>query len=119
MNKHQVSNSTPYLYAITRRDLSPIYAATQASHAIFAASQALHDSNSEQPHFCICTAKDEDSLRNAAQNLEQLGIRFTAWYEPDLDNQLTAIATECIYGEQRKHFNHFQLLKMQTLEVCA
>ena len=115
----QVSNSsqTSYLYAITRRDLTFPQMAVQASHAIFEAAQHYHDPQVEHPHFCLCTVRDEERLRAAAAKLERLGIRFKAWYEPDKDNQLTAIATEPISGEKRRHMRDFQLLKVPEGEM--
>ena len=88
-----------------------------ASHAIYAAAQALHNPDIEQPHFAMCAAKDEDALRSLCERLEQSGIRFKAWHEPDLNHQLSAIATEPISGEGRKHFSNYPLLKLQTEEV--
>jgi hypothetical protein len=58
-------------------------------------------------------------LRKAVDNLTAAGIRFQAWYEPDLNNELTAIATEPVCGEQRQHFKRFELLKTPKVEVCA
>jgi hypothetical protein len=96
-------------------------AAAQASHAIFAAAQTLYDPSKEQPHFCICTVKNEEALYKVIEVLQKNGIRYTVWHEPDFPGvPLTAIATEPVAGEQRRLFKRCQLLKEKTpMELCA
>lgn len=49
------------------------------------------------------------------EKLKVAGVKLTPFYESDLNNQLTAFATEPITGEQRKLFRNFQLLKAESL----
>ena len=68
----------------------------------------------------MATAADEDELRDLCATLEREGIPFYAWEEPDLNNQLTAIATGPITGSQRKLFRRFPLLREPSAEtVCT
>jgi len=39
------------------------------------------------------------------------GLRLIVWREPDKNNEITAIATEPIFGAKRKLFKKLQLLK--------
>ncbi len=106
------TDETAYIYIITRRDLPITQQAVQSGHAIWEASQAFSQLQTEHPHFCLCAVKDEKRLRHDLDKLVKAGIRITAWYEPDFENNpLTAFATEPISGERRHLFRNFQLLK--------
>lgn len=100
-----------YMYAITRDDLSPAQRAVQAGHAAIEASRAFISKDDEHPSLILCTLKGEDQLRRAANDLESKGIQLKRWYEPDRNNELTAIASRPIVGDDRKLFKKFQLLK--------
>lgn len=54
---------------------------------------------------------DEFSLQLAARNLNKHGIAYRAFAEPDLDGQTTALATEPLRGDARKHFRKYRLLE--------
>jgi hypothetical protein len=58
--------------------------------------------------------KDESALHRARDRLESFGIRFKTFTEPDLGNQMTALATEAIHGDLRRVFRKYQLLKGET-----
>ncbi len=45
-------------------------------------------------YLCQLSAKNEFELEKLARKAEERGIKFIRFYEPDLDNQLTAIALE-------------------------
>lgn len=99
------------MYAITRKDLSTPQQAVQAGHAAIEASRAFLGKDDEHPSLIICTMKNEDQLRRAADDLERQGIRLKRFYEPDIGNQLTAFSTEPLTGESRKAMRKFQLMK--------
>jgi len=42
--------------------------------------------------------------------IERSGILYKEFLEPDIGNQLTAIATEPICGDRRKVFKKFKLM---------
>lgn len=44
--------------------------------------------------------------------LKDVGINYVEFIEPDIGDQLTAIASDVVYGEQRKIFKKFQLFKI-------
>ena len=87
----------------------------QSGHAIWEASKAFSHLTSDHPHFCICNVRDEKRLIHDMEKLKVAGVKLTPFYESDLNNQLTAFATEPITGEQRKLFRNFQLLTAESL----
>lgn len=104
-------NSKKYVYIITRTDLPPPVATVMSCHAAMEASLAFSDSKSDHPHICLCAVKNEANLISGALHLNSYGIRFYAWYEPDRNNELTALATAPISGNQRRYLRKFQCLK--------
>jgi len=59
----------------------------------------------------VCTVRNESRLISAIKKLEKHNIRFMPFVEPDMNNELTAIATEPLQGDIRKVFKDFQLLQ--------
>jgi peptidyl-tRNA hydrolase len=84
------------LYIVTRRDLSPGLQAAQVAHAAFQfgyehrplATQWLQESN----FLIILSVEDEVTLKERAAEAESRNLPVTYFYEPDIGNQLTAIA---------------------------
>lgn len=64
----------------------------------------------EHPHLVLCGIKSEQSLWTVLRRLESLGIAYKPFRDSDLDDQLTAIATGPVRGEQRRHFRRYQCL---------
>jgi hypothetical protein len=62
-------------------------------------------------HMVLCAIDGEEELEKVGLYLEQHKVQYHAFYEPDYDTGFTAICTEPIYGEQRKLFKKFKLLK--------
>ncbi|MEO6302386.1 MAG: peptidyl-tRNA hydrolase, partial [Bacteroidia bacterium] len=48
----------------------------------------------ESNYLCQLSAKDEWQLEEYAVKAENLGLKISRFYEPDLNNQLTAICIE-------------------------
>jgi len=61
------------------------------------------------PHLVLCSA-DKDKISRLITKLEYKGIDFAIFREPDMDNEMTAIATIPINGNDRKIFKGFKLL---------
>jgi hypothetical protein len=53
---------------------------------------------------------NERHLGRWRDRLERAGIRFRAFFEPDLSEQLTALATEPLRGPIRQLFRNLRLL---------
>lgn len=87
-----------HLYVITRKDLSPGYQAVQSTHAaldfLMEHREAGATWHAESNFLCLLSVPDEASLEQLAQEAQRKCIRFTIFREPDIDNQVTAIALE-------------------------
>lgn len=80
----------------------------QGTHAaIEAVRHGLISSYAPHPHLVFCGAKN---LQKEADRLDLLGISYRLFFEPDLNNQLTAIATEPVSCD-RKALSHLSLIK--------
>jgi len=96
---------------LVRKDLSPSQICVQSAHACIESTK--HSPyEGEHPSVIVCGIDNETKLNNSAEKLEALGITCFKFREPDIGNQLTAIATVPIVGETRSHFRKFQLLKL-------
>lgn len=103
-------NTTPKMYVLVRRDLETTYRVVQGSHAV------IEYSFSEDPlakelyknwrngTIIYLGVRNEQSLELWTLKLQDKKKTFALWREPDLKNQLTAIA--CIdTGEFFKSLN--------------
>lgn len=87
------------LYVITRQDIDPGYQDMQSMHGAIQFSQEhkeIHNVWFKQPNYLLAwlSAKDEGELFEILSKASQLGIKFSIWREPDVENEVTAIALE-------------------------
>ena len=86
------------MVVVTRRTLSTGYQVAQSVHAAFGFAvkyPKLVEVWDKISKYLVCvSAKDEDELKKLALKCEARGLRFFVFKEPDLDNQVTAIAIE-------------------------
>lgn len=109
-----------YIYAIVRRDLIPVQVVVQAAHAtIEVARSGLIPENSDHPSLIICSVKDEEELISFSKILSDKNIIFKPFYEADLNDSLTAIATEPVPQAKRKHFKDLPLINQKDLSGGA
>lgn len=97
------------MYVIVRRDLTPSQQAVQGIHASLLAARQF----SIPPHeyVVLCAVRSERQLLRWFHKMKQAGIGVCAFREPDLDNSITALATEPVSGEDRRFFRSLQLVK--------
>lgn len=68
--------------------------------------------DAEHPSVILLGVKTEAKLKECADKLRDAGFRTKEFREPDIGDQLTAVATEPICcPERRKFFKKYQLLK--------
>lgn len=83
---------------MTRRDLSPGLQAVQCSHALahfFDEHTKLTRAWCRDSDFlALLSVRDEDALVLLAHCLKVKGVKHSKFYEPDIGNELTAIAME-------------------------
>ena len=85
------------LTVVSRRDLNPGYQSTQAIHAavqfVFEfphlAQQWFPD-----PYLAVLSVENESELKQLIHKLHQSNLKFSAFSESDIDNQITAICIE-------------------------
>ena len=94
------------LYVLVRKDLESSYRAVQAGHAV--AEWLLHDHSKvwKNSTLIYLGIDDEDALTCWINKLTMRGIKWVGFKEPDIGNQLTAIAVE----SDGKIFNKLKLL---------
>jgi hypothetical protein len=104
------------VYVLVRKDLSLPQQAVQSCHAAIEATRLFISPTQQHPHLVLCGVRDESALKREVCRLELDGVRFAPFYEPDRDNELTAIATEPIADSAKRHFRRYNLLE-QGVEV--
>jgi len=97
------------MYIFIREDLSGPQRIVQAAHAAHEAGQEFgkHDGST---HIVLIGMPTQDKLLKTAEHLEMHEIDFKMFYEPDYDTGYTAIATQPLFGDQRKPLKRFSLL---------
>jgi hypothetical protein len=86
----------PKLFIVTRADLTPAQQAVQAAHAALEFAivhpQALSSWGTATGHLVLCAAPDELTLCWLIEEARHQPVLYAAFYEPDLDGALTAVA---------------------------
>lgn len=100
-----------YVYVFVREDLSPPQQAVQSAHAVIEATKTFNlERLPDHPSVVILSAKNENRLNRVRKYLIDQGILHVQFFEPDMDNQLTAIATQPLFGSRREVLRKYQLL---------
>jgi len=91
-----------------RKDLPLPQQLVQAAHAAF--EMGTQSDRHDNPNFLVVfQVSDEMSLMKAAWRLQQGGISFTLFEEPDRDNEATSLCTEKLPDECKPFFKRYQL----------
>jgi hypothetical protein len=93
-----------------RNDLSPSQQVVQVGHALIEATKAFGIAKEEHPSVIVFGVKSEHKLITLAQRVQEQGVKVKGFFEPDIGNQMTAFATEPVWGDQRDLFRKYQLL---------
>ncbi len=105
-----ISTINNKLYVLVSNKLNPIYGAVQGGHAI--AQFLLEHPDSEwQNHTVVYLSCDIEHMKRKIQNMftgEFNCKEISFFYEPDLGNELTAIA---VYKIPQKYVRRLKLLK--------
>jgi len=79
------------LYVLIRKDLPTSYIAVQAGHAV--AEWLLHDQRWQNETLIYLGVENEQELLHWKDKLDFKDMNYIEFREPDIKNQLTAIAT--------------------------
>lgn len=87
------------MYVLVRKDLTKAQQAVQGGHAL---AQFLlnYQSSWENGTLIYLGTKGEWQLMNWIERLEEKQIDTAVWREPDMDNEITAVAAyseECVF----------------------
>lgn len=86
------------MYVITRSDLEPGYQAVQSMHALrqFTAEHPEVDREwfESSNYLGLLSVANEDELVKLIEQAADLGIKYSIFREPDIGDQITAIALE-------------------------
>ena len=95
----------------------------QCGHAIIeyyrSSNVEANHNTTEHPHLIYLEVKNEETLRQFCSKLDEEGIFYSAFHEPDKNNELTAICCEPVSGIRRKIFKKLQLFKVHSNDVVA
>lgn len=97
------------MYIITRRNLGNAQKAVQSVHAAIEATRLFIKEGQEHPSVIIVEVKSEEKLKKVMEELDGR-VNYKIFREPDRNNEITALATEPVYGDVRKLFSRFQLI---------
>lgn len=76
---------------LVRKDLAPSYQAVQAGHAV--AQWLLHDQSWKNDTLIYLGVKNENELARWADKLNYKQVPYVVFKEPDIGNEVTALAT--------------------------
>lgn len=86
------------LFLVTRRDLAPGYQAVQSCHAMrqFTADHPDLDVEwfSRSNYLALLSVADETELMRLLVSAADLGLKASAFHEPDVGGAITAIAIQ-------------------------
>ncbi len=90
--------STDKLYLVTRKDISPGYQAVQSCHALRQFTEEHPEIDKQwfqaSNYLCLLSVKNEEELYSLVCRAKDLDVKVSVFREPDIDNQITAIALE-------------------------
>lgn len=98
------------MYVFVRKDLTHSQQVVQASHACIEASRVFLEPDTEHPHLVVIGVKNQNKLKKCIEHLKQLNICHEEFIEPDIGNEITAVATVPISGDIRTHLAKYCLL---------
>jgi hypothetical protein len=86
------------IYVLVRGDISPGYQLAQSCHAALRFAVEHPEVTREwmdcSEYICCLSVEDPRQLKVYAYMAEQLGIKVSRFFEPDIGDKLTAIALE-------------------------
>lgn len=92
----------PYIYTFIRDDLKTEQKIVQLGHATWEAG-LMFEKPPEIASLVLLHANDENDLTSIADKLEEKGIEYVMFFEPDLPGY-TAICTRPIYSKNERSF---------------
>lgn len=107
----QINNN--FITIITRSDLKPGYKVVQSAHALADFAVKFEKEFKKWQlgsNYLCCLEATEFKIQKILNKLEELKIKYNVFLEPDIGNELTAVAIEAIPRD--KHKKLFKNLKL-------
>lgn len=92
-----------HIYTFVRRDISPEQRIVQIGHACYEAGKLFPDEG-HISSMVLLGADNETDLKFIARKLDERGIEFYSFYEPDDGMGYSAICTRPITNRQDRNF---------------
>jgi hypothetical protein len=111
-----------YSYFFTRQDISPEYQLVQTAHAALELGNKLKPEQIKDLYFTCCGLANLQELYMIQGYLDNHGIEYIAFREPDIGNEITSIAVHPIAENKRGILRNYKLLTFnipQTIEVTS
>lgn len=98
------------IYVFLRKDLDPVQQTVQAAHVCLEVGRKF---KLEDPRFKIIIfgIRSETKLQSIIHELQGHNINHVIFTEPDLNDALTAIATEPLNADRGALFSRYRLLE--------
>jgi len=98
-----------YVYIFVRQDISPEYQLVQSSHVALDRSMDPVDPN--QLYFSVIGVNNLQELESVKTELKNLEITHHQFIEPDIGDQVTAVATYPVHNRKRGSLLRYKRLK--------
>lgn len=98
---------------VVREDLTPGYKVVQSAHGM-AEFSARHGPEfiewQKSSNYLCCLELSKLRMEVLIARLQDFGIKYTVFFEPDICNKMTCITIECLSEEtHKKLFKNFKL----------
>jgi hypothetical protein len=100
-----------YTFIFVRQDLNKEIQVVQSSHAALVLGHKLKDHDPHKLNFVVCGAKDLSELMDIKNHIATEGIETVEFVEPDIDNEVTAIASFPMSVSKKRCMRHYKILK--------
>lgn len=101
----------PYIYTFIRNDISPEQKIVQLGHATWEAGQRFPNPGATAS-LILLHADDEADLQSIARRLDEKGIDYYMFFEPDDGMGYSAICTQPMFAnKERAIFSKWNLYK--------
>lgn len=114
---HTQGATKTYIYAFVRKDLTPSQISVQVSHACIEVARYHVPAGLEHPSLIVLGVDNERHLKKCLSHVREQGIICEGFCESDLNDQLTAFATEPVPINKRKIFKRYQLIKASDYQL--
>ena len=100
-----------YTFIFVRQDLNKEIQVVQSSHAALVLGHKIKDHDPHKLNFVVCGAKDLADLMAIKDHIATEGVETVEFVEPDLNNEITAIASFPMSVSKKRCMRRYKILK--------